>query len=349
MKGPTSIGGAVLAIATGVSLAGAVSAPASGWNPDMDALRKAWKLVPADPARPDLWESRKWPGGTRRLLVRADSARDGAVRSVEWSAEEGVRALDIDDESFWSILDAFSGDAEWAESDPDGLPKSFLRGLDVAPSQGFVCRSCKPRLVAATLTRHGATGLRIAKLAEPAAPITVGLAAGLTDDGLRSLAAQQKLSIDVANPCRDKNGICTMEMSAEGGRKWIFRRRDGASPWTRLEASYQAGAWWSPEWDWDSLRLQSPREFKSVVGDWIGSEADVVASKLLAPVESVLGFSVSHWKARDLPGLRVRQVSDSVARLAAPPKALVLARTDRLEFGIDPFGRRIVNLGEEWK
>jgi hypothetical protein len=312
----------------------------------MNALRKAWDLSPADPARPDLWESRKWSNGSQRLLLRADSSKDGTVKSVEWTAETGIQARDIDDERFWSILDATSGDAEWTETDPDGLPKSFLKILDVPPSQGFLCRSCKPRLVAATLTRHGATGLRIAKLAEAAAPISIGLVAGITDDGLRSLAAQQKLSIDVANPCHDKKGICTMEMSGEGGRKWIFRRRDGDSPWSRLEASYQAGAWWSPEWDWDSLRIQSPREFKSVIGEWIGSEADVVASKLLVPVESVLGFTVSHWKARELPGLRIRQVSDSIAKLPAPPSSLVLARTERLDFEIDAFGRRIVNIGE---
>jgi hypothetical protein len=287
--------------------------------------------------------------GPQRLLLRADSSKDGTVKSVEWMAETGVQARDIDDERFWSILDATSGDAEWTEADPAGLPKSFLKSLDASPSQGFLCRSCKPALVAATLARHGATGLRIAKLSESSSPAFVGLAAGITDDGLRSMAAQQKLSIDVANPCQDKNGMCTIEMSGEGGRKWTFRRRDGNAPWSRLEASYQAGAWWSSEWDWDSLRIQSPRDFKSVIGEWIGSEADVVASKLLVPVESVLGFTVSNWKTRELPGLRVRQVSDSVSKLAAPPNSLVLARTERLDFEIDAFGRRIVNIGEPLK
>jgi hypothetical protein len=338
----------VFLVATFAALSTAAS-PGSGWQPNMEDLRKTWGLGPADPARPDLWECRKLSKGPQRLLMRADSSKDGTVKSVEWLAETGVQARDIDDESFWSILDATSGDAEWTEADPDGLPKSFLKTLDVPASQGFLCRSCKPRLVAATLPRHGATALRIAKLTEPAAPVSIGLVAGITDDGLRSLAAQQKLSIDVANPCLDKSGICTMEMSGEGGRKWTFRRRDGHSPWSRLEASYQAGAWWSSEWDWDSLRIQSPREFKSVVGDWIGSEADVVGAKLVRPVESVLGFSFSHWKAREIPGLRVRQVSDSVAKLSAPPSSLVLAHTDRLVFEIDAFGRRIVNVGEVLK
>lgn len=315
----------------------------------MDALRKAWGLTSADPARPDLWESQKLSKGPQRIVVRADSSKDGSVKSVEWMAETGVRSTDIDDETFWSILDATSRNAEWTETDPDGLAKSFLKTLDVSPSQGFLCRSCRPRLAAATLTRHGATSLRIAKLAESPTPILIGLVAGITDDGLRSLAAQQKLSIDVANPCMDKIKVCSMEMSGEGGRKWVFRRRDGNSPWSRLEASYQAGAWWSSEWDWDSLRIQSPREFKSVIGDWIGSEADVVASKLLAPVGSVLGFTVSDWKARELPGLRVAQVSDSVSKLPAPPSSLVLARTERLVFEIDAFGRRIVNIGEVLK
>jgi hypothetical protein len=335
-----------LALVALVAFAEPAAKAGTGWSPTMDALRKAWGLVPADAARPDLWESRKLSTGPQRLLLRADSSQGGTVKSVEWLAEVGVRAQDIADESFWSILDATSGFAEWTETDPDVLPKSFLKALGATASQGFVCRSCNPRLVGATFARHGATRLRIAALSEPAAPIAVGLASGVTDNGLRSLAAQQKLSIDVANPCLDKSRICTMEMSADGGRKWIFRRRDGNSPWSRLEASYQAGAWWSSEWDWDSLRIQSPREFKSVVGDWIGSEADVAASKLLSPVESVLGFTVSHWKARELPGLRVRQVSDSVAKLPGPPSSLVLARTERLDFRIDAFGRRIVSIGE---
>jgi hypothetical protein len=71
-----------------------------------------------------------------------------------------------------------------------------------------------------------------------------------------------------------------------------------------------------------------------------------MANKLLKPVESVLAFTVSHWKSRELPGLRVRQVSDSVARLPAPPSNLALAETDRLVVRIDAFGRRIISIGE---
>lgn len=318
---------------------------APGWQSTMDGLRRNWSLAPADAARRDLWISRKLSKGPVGILVRADSAKDGTVRSVEWSAETGVRSHDLPDETFWAILDGTSLDVEWTETDPDGLPKSYLKTLDASPAQAFLCRGCKPRLAATTFARHGATTLRIAPVADAATTISVGLAAGITEDGLRSLAAQRGLSIDAANPCRDKSGICTMEFSGPAGQKWTVSRNDGKSSWSHLEASYQAGAWWSPEWDWDSLRIQSPREFKSVIGDWIGSEADVLAEKLLSPVEPILAFPVSSWKAREIPGLRVRQVSDSVAKLAGPPSGLVLASTDRLSVQIDAFGRRIVKLG----
>lgn len=315
-----------------------------GWPATMEALRKAWRLEPADEARRGIWHSRKLSSGARRILVATDSSKDGSVRSLEWTAETGVRSHDLPDEAFWAILDGTSNDAEWTETDPDALPKPFLKGMREPASQGFLCRSCRPRLAAATFARHGATGLRIAPLGQTAPPAGVGLAGGVTEDGLRSLAAQRKLSVDVANPCLDKAGVCEMELSGPDGQKWSFSRRDGKSPWNRLEASYQAGAWWSPEWDWDSVRIHAPREFQTVVGAWIGSEADMLAEKLLSPVEPVLAFPVSSWKARELPGMRVQALSDSVAKLPKPPASLLLARSDRLEVRIDEFGRRIVRI-----
>jgi len=328
-----------------VLFAAGLCGASSGWPSNMAALRKGWNLVPADAARRGLWECRKLSKGSDRVLVRADSAKDGSVRSLEWSAESGVKQTDLPDDVFWSILDGASQNAEWTEADPDGLPGSFLRTMEEPASQGFLCRTCKPRLVAATFARHGATGLRIAKMTESVPTISVGLSPGITEDGLRSLAGQRKLSVDVANPCKDKGGVCTMELGGSAGQKWIFTRVDGESPWTGLEASYQAGAWWSPEWDWDSLRIQSPREFGTVVGAWIGSQADMLAQNLFAPVEPVLAFSVSSWKNRELPGMRVQAVSDSIAKLPRPPASLSLARSDRLVVGIDEFGRRIAKLG----
>ncbi len=334
-----------LLAATAALAAPGSSRDASGWPADLASLHTTWDLRLADPARPDLWECQKLSSDTQRVLLRVDRASSGSLRAVEWSSETGVRARDLADETFWSILDAFARDAEWTETDPDGLPKSFRRTLDAPPSQGFLCRSCHPRLAAATVTRHGTTVLKIAPLTDPVPPTVAGLAAGLTDEGLRSLANQQKLSVDVLNPCQDKQGSCSMELSGTDGRKWTFSRNDGSSPWSRLTASYQAGPWWSPEWDWDSLRLHAPREFRNVVHEWISSEADLVAERLLSPLEPALAFPLSAWKARALPGLRVAQVADSVARLSAPPRGLVLARIPNLDFEIDAFGRRIVRIG----
>lgn len=317
-----------------------------GWPSTMDALRKLWRLEPADEARRGVWQSRKLSGGAQRVLVATDSAKDGSVRSLEWTAETGVRAHDLPDDVFWAILDGTSNESEWTETDPDALPKAFLKGMREPASQGFLCRSCKPRLAAATFARHGATGLRIAPLGQAAPTASVGLADGVTENGLRSLAAQRKLSVDVVNPCLDKAGVCGMELSGPDGQKWSFSRRDGKSAWDRLEASYQAGAWWSPEWDWDSVRIHAPREFQTVVGAWVGSQADILAVKLLSPIEPILAFPVSSWKARELPGMRVQQLSDSVAKLPKPPASLLLAGSDRLEARIDEFGRRIVRIGE---
>jgi len=328
------------------SLAASGFANSPGWPADMNSLRKAWNLAPADAARRGLWECRKLSKASDRILVRADSTKDGSTRSLEWTAESGLSRKDLPEDVFWAILDGASQNAEWTEADPDILPKAFLRTMEEPASQGFLCRSCKPRLVAATFTRHGATGLRIASMPESAPTISVGLAPGITEDGIRSLASQRSLSVDVANPCKDKGGICTMELGGAAGQKWVFTRANGAAAWTGLDASYQSGAWWSPDWDWDSLRTHSPREFSAVVGAWIGSQADLLANNLLTPIEPILAFPVSSWKNRELQGLRVQAVSDSVAKLPRPPVSLTLAQTDRLRVGIDEFGRRTLKLGD---
>jgi len=331
------------------SLACASFASVPGWPSDMNSLRTAWNLVPADAARRGLWECRKLSKGPNHVLVRADSSKDGSLRSLEWTAESGIAPTDLPEDVFWSILDGASQNAEWTEADPDILPKTFLRTLEEPASQGFLCRSCRPRLVAATFARHGATGLRIASMPESVPTFSVGLAPGITEDGLRSLAAQRKLSVDVANPCKDKGGVCSMELGGPSGQKWVFTRERGDAAWTGLDASYQAGAWWSPEWDWDSLRIHSPREFGNVVGTWIGSQADMLADNLLAPIEPILAFPVSSWRRRELHGLRVQAISDSIAKLPRPPAALTLARTDRLVAKIDEFGRRTLKLGDRAK
>lgn len=335
----------MIASALAAAIAGVFAAGQNpGWPSSMASLRKAWRLEAADEARRGLWESRLLSAGARRILVRADSAKDGSVKAVEWTAESGVRGDDLPDDAFWTILDRTSDDAEWTETDPDALPKAFLKGMDEPASQGFLCRSCKPRLAAATFNRSGATGLRIAPVASPTTQVSVGLAQGITEAGLRSLAAQRSLSVDAANPCADKAGVCAIELSGPSGQKWSFTRRDGKSAWNRLEASYLAGPWWSPEWDWDSVRLHSPREFQTVIGAWIGSEADMLAERLLSPIEPVLAFPVSSWKQRELPGLRVQALADSISRLASPSASLLFAATDRLEARIDEFGRRKVRL-----
>jgi hypothetical protein len=125
----------------------------------------------------------------------------------------------------------------------------------------------------------------------------------------------------------------------------VFRRTSGDAAWSSLEATVQAGPWWSPEWNWDSLRVADRREFSGLLNEWLSADADVFARKLLSPVEPVLSFPVSAWFVRSLPGLRFRALADSLSYLATAPSKLELVNTPTLQADIDGFGRRTIRIG----
>jgi hypothetical protein len=194
---------------------------------------------------------------------------------------------------------------------------------------------------------HGTTRLRTAQLKTASRPAGApGLAAGITEDGLRSLAGQKGLGIVSANPCRKGRGSCNLELSGPKGQKWVFQRASGDAPWSSVEATVQAGPWWSPEWNWDSLRIESRKEFANTLAEWLGADADVAARNLLGPIEPVLTFPVSAWILRTLPGLRFVALGDSLSKLSAPPANLEIVRMPTLSAAIDAFGRRTIRVGK---
>jgi hypothetical protein len=276
------------------------------------------------------------------VLVRADSAKDGSVRFLSWWGESGPRETDLPEEAFWGILDGLSGNQEWTETDPDALPAAFLKGMEATAAQGFLCHTCVPNLAAATWVSHGTTRLRIgalgavphAKIAEP------GLAKGVTTEGLRSMARQRGLEVASVNPCKGGGGDCVMELTAPKGQRWVFRRTGATNSWDRLEATWQGGPWWSPEWSWDSLRSDNPREFADLLGAWIAADADLAARNLLGPVEPVLSFPMSAWLARSLPGMDFKKLSDSLSKLPTPAPGFDFVRGAKLKASVDPMGRR---------
>jgi hypothetical protein len=294
-----------------------------------------------------VWESGLLSTDSANVLVRPDSQPGGDVQALEWWAERGARDRDLPDDVFWNILDGLSANKEWTESDPDALPADFAKGMEKTPAQGFLCRACEPQLVAATWVSHGTTRLRTARLKSASRPSGApGLAAGITEDGLRSLAGQKGLGIASANPCRKGSGSCTLELSGPKGQKWVFKRASGDAPWSSVEATLQAGPWWSSEWNWDSLRIESRKEFANTLAEWLSADADVAARNLLGPIEPVLSFPVSAWFTRTLPGLRFPALGDSLSKLAAPPSNLELVRTPTLSAAIDAFGRRTIRVGK---
>jgi len=324
-----------------LSVSGAVWG-ANGWPVSMDALRKRWTLQAVPAPRAGVWVSPIWSKGDQRVLVRPDSAKDGSVRSLSWWAESGPREIDLPEDAFWGILDALSGNEEWTETDPDALPQAFLKGMEATAAQGFVCHACAPNLAAATWVSHGTTRLRVATLgaAAHARVAEPGLAKGVTTEGLRSLARQRGLQIGMVNPCKGGSGECVLELTASKGQRWVFRRASSNAAWDRMEATWQGGAWWSPEWNWDSLRTASGNEFADLIGAWVSADADLAARNLLGPIEPVLSFPVSAWLSRSLPGMDFKRLSDSLAKQPTPAAGFELVRGPKFKASVDAMGRR---------
>jgi len=316
------------------------------------AFRKAWGLTPADPARPGLWKARPTkdePGLT--VLVRLDTTAGGAWSRCEWSAESGRKESDLPEARFWSVLDGLSDNREWVETDPDALPEGVFATPRSELAQGFRCPACDPVLVAATWSPHGGTRLLVGRVGSdaPALPLRLDVSASIREDGLFSLARQKGFTVSGVNPCREGGGTCALEMSGGNGERWQLGRADGASAWHLRSASFPGTAWWNPEWDWDSLRTESPREFRLMLRNWLDAELDVIGAKLVRPLEPVLSAGASDWNARRIPGLDAGPVVDRLSGQASAPSSVVLCEGAGLRVSVDGFGRRTIELVEDKK
>lgn len=328
-----------------------VAAIAAAGPQDARALRKIWGLKPADPGRPGLWKARSAPEEAPvSVLVRLDTAADGTWSNCEWSAESGRRETDLPEARFWSILDGLSGDQEWVETDPDALPAGVFGTPNHRLAQGFRCPSCRPVLVAATWSPHGGTRLLVARTATAAPlPIRLDVSSSVREDGLFSLARQQGFATRSVNPCREGGGTCELELAGKAGESWVLGRADGQSPWRLRRASFPGSAWWNPEWDWDSLRLESPREFRLMLRNWLDAELDVIGARLVRPLESILAATTSDWNARRIPGLDAGPAVERLSALPSAPSAVVLSDARGLRVSVDGFGRRTIEILEDKK
>lgn len=322
-------------------VAAAIAAPQS----EFAQLRRVWNLQPADPARPGLWRAKTKPGEPA-TFVRVDTGKRGELLRSEWSAESGTRDVDLPEETFWAILDGFSAGKDWIETDPDALGDTPFSVPRQQLAQGFRCSGCRDGLVAATWSPYGGTRLLVARSNKVRHPAKLALSPAVTESGIRSLASQQGLSIDAPNPCRDGGQSCSLELVGSRGERWRFARPSQNAPWRLLDASFTGNAWWNPDWDWDSLRIEAPREFRLVLKNWLDAEVDVDGARLLRPIESILEASVSDWTSRSLAGLDVAPVVDRISGMSSPPSALVLCETPSFRLSVDVFGRRKLELLE---
>lgn len=329
-------------------LAGLAAAP-SARTEGFPAIRRSWGLTIADPARPGLLKARPLKGESVDVLVRLDTTSSGGLRRTEWSAESRKREVDLPEDRFWAVLDGLSGGKEWIETDPDLLPEGVFEPTSSALAQGFRCVDCTPQLVAATWSPHGGTRLLVGAVAAPRAKARFAILEGATEEGIASMAAQRSLGVEGRNPCREGSGSCSFTLTGAKGERWMLSRLSGSDSWRLLEASYPGSSWWNPEWSWDSLRQESPREFALILRNWLDAELDVIGARLIRPLEPVLAAGTSDWTARAVPELDLAPIVTELARMSIPPGPLVLCDGRDLRVAIDGFGRRTILFRKDGK
>ena len=316
---------------------------------NLSKLRKSWNLVPADPSRPGLMLARGLHSGGIDLLARVDTTAAGELLRCEWSAESGKREVDLPDDKFWSILDGFSSGKEWVETDPDALPDGVFEPPKSKLAQGFRCPACTPALVATTWSPFGATRLLVARALTPKAPPRLDVSPGVTEEGILSLARQRGFGVDGRNPCREGAGSCSLGLTGLAGEYWRFGRSSGSSSWVLERAGFSGSPWWNPDWSWDSLRTESPREFQLVLRNWLDAELDVIGAKLVRPLEPILSAGTADWNARTLNDLNLAPTLAKLVPLSSAPSSVILCEGKSLRVSIDAFGRRSLEILKDKK
>jgi hypothetical protein len=283
----------------------------------------------ADTARPGLWECSRLGSDSARVLVRVQDDGRGAVRYLEWSAEQGAEAVHLPDAAFWKILDAFAGEGEWGERDPGtiGPDTAVFPG---ALGQAFECLGCPEPLLAGTWGPFGASRLLIASRH----PGHDTAAARL---GLRSVKDISTLALPPlsSQPCREKEGTCEDVRSGPGGTRWRFRRSHPDSSWESLRVE------WTGTSIGDSVSLDQmrddlpPKEMQLLLSNWLDSECDLFAANVLTPGQAFLTATPAQWRSRRLPGFQLKSILDRLKASHSVPASLFLYGDSWCRAGIE--------------
>jgi hypothetical protein len=279
--------------------------------------------VPADSARPGLWDCRRLGKDSLRVLARL---LDGGI--LEWSAERGLQAEDLPEEAFWKILDAFAGEqGEWLEREPASMGKETAR-FPEALEQAFECRNCPQPLIAGTAGK-GATRLMISLRAGDATAVSRTLA-------LRRFAQADPRDFPVlaSMPCRIKGGACQDVRLGPGGARWTFRRTRPDSDWESLRVEWQ-GRPLGDSVSLDGLREDMPpKEFRMLLGNWLESEGDLFLVNVIAPGQPFLTASPDDWRRHRLRGFRTERLLAQLENAHAVPSSVLLYQDETCRIGI---------------
>jgi len=285
------------------------------------------KGVPADPARPGLWECPRLGKDSVRVLLRAESLPKGEVRFLEWSAERKLAPVHLPEETFWKILDHFAGDGEWAERDVKAIGKDTAL-FPASVGQLFECVRCPAPLIAGTWGPRGSARLVMARRSQ-ASPVAAALA-------LQSVTYVSRLSLPplTSKPCREKGGDCEEVRSGPGDARWTFRRTHPDSAWETVRIEWQAGAFG------DSLSVKAlkedmpPKDVEFLLSNWLSAESDLFAANAIAPGEAFLTATSADWRTRNLPGFRLNAILARILATGEVPKSVTIYQDSHGRAGI---------------
>lgn len=290
---------------------------------------KVCRPVPADSARPGLQECSRLSNDDVRLLVRIKSDIRG-MRWSEWSAEKGLHAVHVPDETFWKILDGLAGpQGEWLERDPSSIGKDSIL-FEAQVGQSFECRNCPGDWLAGTWGPFGASRLLVVRR-EPTGTRRLPDTVALVPKGTVSDAA---LLLKSSKPCRDKGGDCTEDRTGPGGARWHLERERSDEGWRKVRVEWDA----APLGDSVSLsqlREDMPgHELRLLLRNWIDAEADLFAANVLAPAPSLFAVTPGDWRRRALRGFRIEAILDGLVAASRVPETVVLYQDATCTAGI---------------
>lgn len=300
----------------------------AGASPGSETWERICRPAPADSARPGLMECPRLKTSSTRILLHMERDARGMRRS-EWSAEKGLDAVHVPDETFWRILDELAGPGgEWVERDPSTLGTDSLR-FEARVGQSFECRNCPGDWLAGTWGPFGASRLLVVRRDVPAAPATRTLT--LTPGADISTSA---LTLRSSQPCRNATGTCIETRTGPGNTSWTLERLDPKSGWTRVRIEWES----QPLGDslsLDTLRQDLPAaELRLLLRNWLDAETDLFAANVLLPAAPLFSVSATDWRRRALPGFRLAAILRELETAPRFPDTLLLYQDQNGSAGI---------------